>query len=92
MVYVLGQLKLENYDKWKPVFDKRYTIRKESGSIKAWLFRDSDDQNEVVIMFEWDNMENARKYFESESLQKSLQKAGAKMIKTTYLDQIEATI
>ena len=33
MVYVIAQLKLESYDKWKPVFDER-AIRKESGSKK----------------------------------------------------------
>ncbi len=55
MVYVIAQLKLESYDKWKPVFDERAAIRKESGSKEARLFRNSNDQNEAVIIFEWDN-------------------------------------
>jgi heme-degrading monooxygenase HmoA len=92
MIYVIGELKLENYDKWKPVFNERSTIRKESGSKEARLFRNSDDPHEVAILFMWDNKENAKKYMESESLQKTLQNAGAKIKKITYFDEIEKTI
>jgi quinol monooxygenase YgiN len=91
MVYVIGELKLENYDKWKPVFNERSTIRKEAGSKEARLFRNSDDQNEVMILFEWDNKENAKKYMESATLQKTLQEAGIKKLKVTYLEEIEKT-
>ena len=91
MVYVIAQLKLESYDKWKPVFDERAAIRKESGSKEARLFRNSNDQNEAVIIFEWDNKENAKKYMESANLQKTLQEAGMKKLKVTYLDEIEKT-
>jgi heme-degrading monooxygenase HmoA len=88
---VLARLKVESYDKWKPVFDERKTIRKEKGSKEeeALLFRNSDDQNEALILFEWDNKENARKYMESDELRKGLQNAGAEIINITYLDEQE---
>lgn len=89
MVYVIAQLKLESYDKWKPLFDERKTIRKEAGSKEARLFRNLDDSNEVMILFDWDNKENAKKYMESAALQETLQKAGMKKLKVTYLDEIE---
>jgi heme-degrading monooxygenase HmoA len=91
VVYVIALLKLEDYDTWKPVFDERAALRKDSGSKEARLFRNFDDDKEVVIFFDWDNMESARKFFESESLQKALQKGGAKLIDTTYLDEVEKT-
>lgn len=90
MVYIIAQLKLESYNKWKPVFDERSVIRKEKGSKEARLFRNYNDHNEVMILFEWDNIENARKYMESESLRKTLEKEGATYT-TTYLDEIEKT-
>jgi quinol monooxygenase YgiN len=90
MVYVIAQLKLESYDNWKPVFDERKTMRNEMGSKEARLFRNSDNPNEVVILFEWDNMENARKYMESEELRKTLEKAGA-TFNVIYLNEIEKT-
>jgi heme-degrading monooxygenase HmoA len=91
MVYVIAQLKLESYDKWKPVFDERSVIRKEKGSKEARLFRNSDDHNEVMILFEWDNIENARNYMESETLRKTLEKEGATYT-STYLDEMEKTV
>jgi hypothetical protein len=49
MVYVITQLQVESYDKWKPVFDERKALRKESGSKEARLFRNFNNDNEVVI-------------------------------------------
>jgi heme-degrading monooxygenase HmoA len=90
MVYVIAQLKLESFDKWKPVFDERSAIRKEMGSKEARLFRNSNNQNEAMILFEWDNMENAQKYMESEALRKTLKEAGATYT-VTYLEELEKT-
>ena len=92
MVYVLGKLKLESYEKWKPLFDERSSARKESGSKEAHLFRNSENQNEVVILFDWDNIENARKYMESDSLKKLLLNVGAEIIEITYLDEQETSV
>ena len=92
MVYVLGKLKLESYEKWKPFFDERLSTRKESGSKEAHLFRNSENQNEVVILFDWDNIENARKYMESDSLKKLLINVGAEIIEITYLDEQETSV
>ena len=92
MVYVLGKLKLESYDKWKSVFDERAIMRREGGGYEAHIFRNFENPNEVVILFKWHNLEDARMYFESESVQKTLKNAGAKEIEITYLDEIAKTI
>jgi heme-degrading monooxygenase HmoA len=90
MVYVLAQLKLESFQRWKAVFDQRAAIRKEAGSKEARLFRNSNDDTEVVILFEWDTIENARKYMESDVLREALKKVGATFT-DTYLDEVEIT-
>jgi heme-degrading monooxygenase HmoA len=92
MVYVLGKLNVENYETWKTFFDKRSDTRKESGSKEAHLFRNSDDPNEVLILFIWDSKENARKYMESENLRKYLKNAGSEIKDITYLDEQETSI
>ena len=92
MVYVLAKLKVESYAKWKTFFDKRSTTREESGSREAHLFRNSEDQNEVLILFDWDNMENAQKYMESDNLRKYLHNAGSEIMNITYLDEQETSI
>jgi len=92
MVYVLGQLKVENFGKWKSTFDGVSAQRIEAGSKEALVFSNSKDQNEVVILFKWDNMENAEKYFESDFLKKRLKEAGSQITSITYLDEVEKTI
>ena len=92
MVYVLGKLNVENYETWKTFFDKRSDTRKESGSKEAHLFRNSDDPNEVLILFIWDTKENARKYMDSENLRKYLKNAGSEIKDITYLDEQETSI
>lgn len=76
MVYVLVEHKVKDYEKWKPVFDEHGTFRKAGGGKESNLFRNIDDPNETVIIFEWDTIENARKFFESENLKNIMQKAG----------------
>jgi len=90
MVYVIVQLKLESFDKWKSVFDERSAMRKESGSKEARLFLNSNNPNEAMILFEWDNIENAREYLESETLRKTLKEVGVTYT-FTYLDEVEKT-
>jgi heme-degrading monooxygenase HmoA len=92
MVYVLANLKVESYETWKTFFDKRSDTREESGAKEAHLFRNSDDQNEVLILFSWDTKENARKYMESENLRKYLKNAGSEIKNITYLDEQETSI
>ena len=90
MVYVMVPLKLESFDKWKPVFDDRSAIRKNSGSKEARLFVNSENHNEAVILFEWDNLENAKNYLESEAVREALAKVGATYT-VTYLEELEKT-
>ena len=91
MVYIIAKLKLKSFENWKPVFNERSSMRKESGSKEAKLFRNSNDPNEAMILFEWDNMENAANYLESEALKETLKKVGATFT-ITYLDKVETTV
>ena len=90
MVYVIAQLKLESYDRWKAVFDERSSVRKEMGSKEARLFGNLDNPNEVMILFDWDTMEKARNYLESETLRKTLKNIGVTYT-ITYLDELAKT-
>lgn len=91
MVHVLVRIKVENFDKWRLVFDTRSTIRKEAGSKEAHVFRNSEDHNQVVILFEWDNKEKARKFFETDIVQKTMLNEGTRVISQTYLEEVEKT-
>ncbi|WP_406660610.1 antibiotic biosynthesis monooxygenase [Methanolobus sp. ZRKC3] len=76
MVYVLIKHTVEDFSKWKPGFDAHASVRKESGCKGGMLFRTSEDPNGVVVIFEWDTIENARKFIESPELKKKMEEVG----------------
>jgi heme-degrading monooxygenase HmoA len=75
-MYMLVRHKVKDYEKWKVVFDEHMNMREKSGSIGGRLFKNANDPNETIIIFKWDNIENAKKFTESEDLKKAMQKAG----------------
>ena len=76
MQYVLVIHKVEDYEKWKSIYDENTDARTDNGSKGAHVLRNADNPNEVVILFEWDNLDNARKFYESQDLKDKMQGAG----------------
>ncbi len=92
MPYMLVRHKIEDYAKWKLVYDRDAATRKANGSKGAHLFLSSDHPNEIIILFEWDDLSKARKFAQSEDLIKTMQIAGVIDKPDTYfLDEIERT-
>ena len=73
MHYVLVKHKVKDYDKWKSIYDENITNPEDNGSKGAHVLRSVEDPNEVVILFEWDNLDNVRKFFESSNLRMRIQ-------------------
>lgn len=76
MPYVLIRHKVRDYAKWKPMFDKHGSTRKAGGCKGGHLFRSADDPNEVVVLFEWDNLGKARQFVQSKDLREVMERAG----------------
>jgi quinol monooxygenase YgiN len=58
MITVLGQARYEDFDHFWPIFNERGApLRKKHGSRGARVFRNADDPNAVVILFEWESRE-----------------------------------
>lgn len=54
------------------------------------LFRNADDPNELVIHFEWDDLDKAREFSQSQDLRETMQRAGASGRPDIYfLDEVE---
>jgi len=72
------RLKVEDYAKWKANFDGEDTIavRKTGGEKSYQIFRTIDDPNTLVLLFEWDSLDNVQKYSQSEELQELMQRSG----------------
>lgn len=76
MAYLLVRHRVNDYEAWKPVFDQHGAVRKASGSRGGRLFRSADDPNNLVLLLEWDSLENARQFAQSEDLRQAMQRAG----------------
>ncbi len=76
MVYLFVRSKVKDFSKFKPVFDENADTRKASGSKGGQLFRNADNPNEPVILLEWESIEKAKKFAQSEDLKKRMEQAG----------------
>ncbi len=66
MPYVLVRHRVEDYERWKRVFDEDGARRRESGCRGGLLFRSEEDPSEVVILLEWEDLDAARRFSASE--------------------------
>ena len=76
MPYMLVQHKVDDYAKWKSVFDDFAVTRKAHGEKSHQIFRSDDDPSGLTLLFEWDSLDNARKFAQSETLREAMKKAG----------------
>jgi heme-degrading monooxygenase HmoA len=91
ILYLLVRHKVEDYERWKPILDHdRGATRKRSGSKGGWILRNANDPNELVILFEWDSLESARRFANADDLREAMQQAGvADQPDVYFLEEIE---
>ena len=76
MPFLLVHQKVQDYAKWKTVFDEHGSARGAAGSKGGHLFRSADDPNDVVAILEWDDLDKARQFVQSDDLRQAMQRAG----------------
>jgi heme-degrading monooxygenase HmoA len=76
MAHFIVHHQVADFDRWKPVFDEHASMRKAAGCQGGYVLRSADDPNEVTIVFDWDNMDNAQAFASSENLREAMQRAG----------------
>ncbi len=61
---------------WKPVFDEHGMTRRANGSRGGRIFWSADDPLEVFVLLEWDDLERARFFADSDDLREVMARAG----------------
>lgn len=90
MPYLVVRHKVADYAKWKPVFEEHGATRQAGGSKGGLILRSADDPTEVVLLLEWDDLEKARQFAQSDDLRQAMQRAGVVDRPDLYfLDQAE---
>lgn len=62
MPYVLIHQRVADYEKFRAVFDDDAERRRRLGSKGGRLLRSTAGTNDFFALFEWDDVENARKF------------------------------
>jgi uncharacterized protein (DUF1330 family) len=76
MAYVLVRHTVADYATWKPLFDQHGEMRQQYGIKGGNLFRVANNPNELVILFEIEDPDQARAFMQSEGLRETMQRAG----------------
>jgi quinol monooxygenase YgiN len=91
MIQVLVRHNVEDYNKWRPVYDGHEAFRKETGSLGARVLRDANDPTNIVVVTEWPDMKSAQAFAGSASLHEVMGKAGIVGKPDVYfLEQVDA--
>ncbi len=76
MPTLLIRHKVVDYATWKPDFDERNVDRHAHGCQGSRLFRNSADPNETLILLEWDDLDRARLFAQSDDLREAMTRSG----------------
>jgi heme-degrading monooxygenase HmoA len=88
--FVLIIHEVDDYAKWKAIFDEAATIRREAGEIDYQLLAYENEARRVVHFSRWTSLDAARSFFESPRLVEIRRVAGVRAPEFVYLEQIEA--
>ena len=76
MAHLLIRHKVKDYAAWKTTFDSFIETRRAGGE-KSWhILHPDDDPNNLVLLFEWDSLENARAFMANPDLKEAMEEAG----------------
>lgn len=76
MAYLLIRHKTRDYATWKAAFDDFSETRRASGEKSYQIFHPDDDPNNLWLLFEWDNLDNARTFMANPDLKEVMDAAG----------------
>jgi len=74
--YLLIRHKVADFSVWKPGYDDHLPKRVEAGLTDKYLLRGADDPNEVIILFEAQDIDRAKAFSESQDLRDTMEKFG----------------
>ena len=76
MHVLLIRHRVSDFARWKAVFDEDGITRRANGSLGGRLFRNATDADEVLVILEWDDLDRARLFADSDDLREALTRAG----------------
>ena len=76
MAYLVGKSTVADFEKWHSSFKDNESFRTENGETGYQVFQSVDDPDEIVVIFQWDENEDPRAFFQSEGMRERMADAG----------------
>jgi hypothetical protein len=76
MPYLLVRHKVADFSTWKAAYDAHLSARQKAGLKQEHLLCNIDDPNEVILLFEAEEVQKAREFSNSSDLREAMQNAG----------------
>lgn len=76
MGFILIRHKVKDFLTWKTGYDAHQQKRKEAGLTESYLLRGADDPNEVVMLFEVEDLNRAKAFAASAELRDKMREVG----------------
>ena len=76
MVWVLVRHRIEDYDKWRPLFNGEGSLLRNATAKEGYVFRNLSDSHELLVFVAWETEEEARAFMEAEELRQVMKDAG----------------
>jgi hypothetical protein len=74
--FMLFRHKVRDFKSWKAGYDTHQQKRMEAGLTEKYLLRSADDPNEVVALFEAQDLNRAKEFAASAELREKMQEVG----------------
>jgi hypothetical protein len=68
--------KVQDYAKWRKVYDDFEETRTKMGEIGDWVYQLAGDPNDVTVIYDFDSVEKAKAFVESSELREAMGNAG----------------
>ena len=76
MIHMLIHHKVADFAKWKPAYDAHASARQSAGLKELHLLRNTENPNEVILLFSVQDFNKAKTFAGSDDLRQAMQKAG----------------
>jgi heme-degrading monooxygenase HmoA len=68
--------RVADYAVWSAVFAEQEIVRLANGSRGGRILRAAADPAEILVLLEWDDLERARLFVDSDDMQEAMRRAG----------------
>ena len=76
MAHMIIRHKVAEFGKWKQAYEDHRSTRQAAGLKDLHLWRNTDDPNDVTVLFEASDVAKARDFVSSSDLKEKMQTAG----------------